>query len=195
MYEEIWSWEKCKGRIRTLRGRMGFPDASALRFLKLNLSLEDGQIHDELKDSLTSHIAPSLYCILSGYAETRPIPETRQLISFEQLSGGHAYHKAFTKRAIQPLEKVFGSNPSTLYEASKPFKAEKMDYGDCSVKVYSLPLVPLIIVVWGASSEFSASANILFDSSINNYLITEQVAMLSELTTSRLKLAYEIVKA
>jgi len=195
MYKDIWSWEKCKSKIQTLRGRLGFPNASELRFLKLSLSLMDGQIHDELKKSPAPSLAPSLYCILSGYAESSPVPETHQLISFEQLQGGRAYHSAFTRRAIQPLEKVFGSNPQALYEASRAFEAVKLTYGDCSVKVRSLPLVPIIIVLWGACPEFPASANMLFDSSINNYLSTEQIAMLSELTAARFRLAYEIVKA
>jgi len=174
---------------------LGFLNASELKFLRLSLSLEDGQIHDELRDSPAPHIAPSLYCILSGYAEARPVPETLQLISFEQLPGGRAYHSAFTRRAIQPLEKTFGSNPSTLHESSKLFDAIRLDHGDCSVKVYSLPLVPIIVILWGASMEFPASANVLFDSSVSNYLSTEQTAMLSELTTARLRLAHEIVKA
>jgi len=192
MYKEIWSWEKCKGKIQTLKGRLGFPNSSKLRFLRLSLSLEDGQIHDELRDSPAPSIAPSIYCILSGYAEARPVPETRQLISFEHLQGGRVYHSAFRRRAVQPLEKVFGPNPSTLHEASKPFDAAKLDHGDCSVKIYSLPLVPVIIVLWGSSPEFSASASVLFDSSVSNYLSTERVAMLSELTSTRLRLAHEL---
>jgi len=195
MYKEIWSWDKCKTKIKTLRDRLGFTHASKLKFLRLSLSLEDGQIHDELRKIPDPSIAPSIYCILSGYAEAHPVPEASHLISFEQLRGGRAYHNAFARRAIQPLEKTFGSDPSTLYDASKPFGALKLDHGDCSVKIYPLPLVPIIVVLWGASSEFPASANILFDSSISNYLSTEQIAMLSELTTARLRLAHEIVKA
>lgn len=194
MYREIWNWEKCKDKIRMLRGRLGFPDSAVLRFLKLTLSLESGQMHDELKDTTYINTAP-VYCILSTYADARSAPETRQLISFRQLSGGQAYCNAFLRRAVLPLEKTFGSDPQTLYEAARLLDAEKLDYGDCSVKVRSLPLVPIIIILRGATSEFSASANILFDSSASNYLFTEQLAMLSELTSARLKQAYEIVKA
>lgn len=195
MYKEIWRWEECKKKIQTLRGRLGFPNTSELKFLKLILSLEDGQIHDEMKDSPLPSVAPRLYCILSGYAEARPVPETRKPISFKQLHGGRIYHDAFTGRVIKPLERVFGFDPLTLYEASIILEAEKLNHGDCSVKVYSLPLVPIIIVLWGASPEFPSSANVLFDSSASNYLSTEQIVMLSELTTARLRLAYEIVKA
>ncbi|KPV64895.1 MAG: hypothetical protein AOA65_0693 [Candidatus Bathyarchaeota archaeon BA1] len=69
----------------------------------------------------------------------------------------------------------------------------RLDYGDCSVKVYSLPLVPITIIVWGATPEFTARANILFDSSASNYLSTEQLAMLSELTSARLRHASEVL--
>jgi len=116
MYKETWNWQKCKSRIQTLRGRMGFPDASTLKFLRLSLSLEDGQIQDELKNRPALSLAPGLFCILSGYAEAHTVSETCQLISFEQLQGGRAYHSAFVRRAVQPLEKTFGSNPLGLYK-------------------------------------------------------------------------------
>ncbi len=52
-------------------------------------------------------------------------------------------------------------------------------------KIYSLPLVPITIVLWSATSECPASATFLFDSSANDYLSAEQVVMLSELTLAR----------
>ncbi|KPV64900.1 MAG: hypothetical protein AOA65_0698 [Candidatus Bathyarchaeota archaeon BA1] len=71
---EIWNWEKCKAKIMGLRGRLGFQDSPTLRFLGLSLSLKDGMIYDELKTCSHSVVAPSVYCILSGYAEATPIP-------------------------------------------------------------------------------------------------------------------------
>lgn len=80
-----------------------------------------------------------------------------------------------------------------LHQAAKILGGEKLGYGDCAVKIYSLPLVPITIVLWSETSEFPASANILFDSSADNYLSTEQIVMLSELTVTRLRHAYEII--
>ena len=193
MYSEIWNWEKCKGKIRRLRGRLGFPDASVLKFLGLSLSLEDGRIHDDLRKTFYSNIEPSVYCILSGYADAQPMPETRRLVSFTQLWGGRSYQSAFAQRVAKPIERVFGSKVSMLHQAAKPLGGEKLSYGDCSVKIYSLPRVPITIVLWTKTSEFPASANILFDSSANNYLSTEQLVMLSELTSARLRHAYEVL--
>jgi hypothetical protein len=193
MYSEIWNWKKCKDKIRTLRGHLGFPDASVLKFLGLSLSLEDGRLQDDLRKNFYSNIEPSVYCILSGYAQAQPMPETRRLVSFAQLSGGRSYQTAFAQRVAKPIARIFGSKVSMLHQSTKLFGAQKLSYGDCSVKIYSLPIVPITIILWAETSEFPASANILFDSSANHYLSTEQLVMLSELTSVRLRHASEVL--
>lgn len=193
MYEEIWNWKKCKTKIATLRGRLGFPNSSTLRFLKLSLSLTDGHIYDELKKKSMQEIASSVFCILDGYADSKALPETGQLISFAQVPGGRAYYNAFVGRAVRPIRERFGSDPKALYEASRLLGAERLNYGDCSFKIYSLPLVPISIVLYSSTAEFAASASILFDSSASNYLSTEQIAMLSQLTSARLRHAAEAI--
>jgi hypothetical protein len=195
MKSEVWNWERCKTKIRTLRGRLGFPDASALRFLELSLFLRDGRIYDNLRKKHAPYLQPRLYCILSGYAEAQPIPESHKLISFAQLTGGRPYREVFEQRAAKPLERTFGSKVSMLHKAASLLGGRKMDYGDCSVKIYSLPLVPIVVVMWSRTPEFPASANILFDSTANNFLSTEQLVMLSELTSARLRHAFEILTA
>jgi len=193
MYRTIWNWEKCRDKILTLRGRLGFPDSSVLKFLRLSLSLEDGHLHDELRGTTVPEMEAGVYCILSGYADASAVEETHQLVSFAQLHGGRAYHNAFNRRAVQPIERVFGIVPQTLYKAAELLEAIKLDYGDYSVKIYALPLVPIYVVLWSAPSEFPPSANILFDLSVSNYLSTEQTAILGELTASRLRHAQEAI--
>jgi len=175
-----------------LKGRLGFKESTTLKFLGLNLSLEDGKVHDDLRNRPFPEMAPSIYCIVSGYAEAKPVPETLKLVSFKQLPGGHAYHKAFLGRAVLSIQRMFGSKPRKLVEAAKLLGGSEVDYGDCSVKVYSLPLAPITVVLWRKSLEFPASANMLFNESISHYITTEQVAMLGELTSARLRLAYEV---
>jgi len=193
MYRDIWTWEKCRPKIITLRGRLGFADFPSLKFLKLTLSLETGQIHDEIRNKPFPEIEPSVYCILCGYAESQPLSETHKLISYSQLPGGQGYNTAFIRRAVQPIEKTFGFDAQRLWEAAKLLDAQRLSHGDCSVKIYALPLVPIVIILYGATSEFSASANILFDSSASNYLSTEQLAMLGELTSARLRHVHEAI--
>jgi len=155
--------------------------------------LETGQIHDEIKNAPFPEIRPAVYCILSGYADGKITEETHKLMSFSQIPGGENYNNALYRRAVQPIEKAFGTEPERFLKAAAFFDFEKMTLGDCSVKMYALPLVPITVILHVASSEFSASANMLFDSSISNFLSTEQVAMLGELTSARLRFANEAI--
>jgi hypothetical protein len=98
-------------KILTLRGWLGFPDSSVLKFLRFSLSLEDGSIYDELTDKTAQEVEASVYCILTGYAEAEPTPETHKLVPFEHLPGGRAYYNTFRKRATQKIERVFNSKP------------------------------------------------------------------------------------
>jgi hypothetical protein len=189
--QKIWTWEKNREKILTLRGRLGFPDSSVLKFLRFSLSLEDGSIYDELMDRTAKEVEASVYCILTGYAEAEPTPETRRLVSFEQLPGGRAYYNTFRKRAIQQIERVFSTKPQMLLKAGEMFDATKLEYGDYSMKFYALPLVPIHVILWSSDLEFPTSASILFDSSASNYLSTEQIAGIGELSAFRLKQAFE----
>ncbi len=193
MYREIWTWEKCGPKIRTLRGKLGFSDSSSLKFLRLTLSLETGRIHDEIRNKPFPEITPSVYCILSGYADAQPALETNKLVSYSQLQGGQSYYNAFLRRAVHPIEKTFRSDPQRLWHAARILDGEKLGLGDCSIRIRALPLVPIVVILHGASSEFSASANMLFDSSASNYLSTEQLAMLGELMSARLRHASEAI--
>ena len=193
MSQKIWTWQKTREKILTLRGRLSFPDSSVLKFLRFSLSLEDGSIYDELTDKMAKDVETSAYCILTGYAEAKSTPETGELISFEQLPGGRAYYNTFKKRATQQIERIFAAKPQMLLKAAEMFDARRLEHGDYSVKFYALPLVPIHVILWSSDLEFPTSANILFESSISNYLSTEQIAALGELAAHRLKQACEAI--
>jgi hypothetical protein len=193
MPTDTWTWTKCQPKLKTLRNRLGFPDTPNLSFLKLRLSLETGEIHDEIRNKPYPEAKPTAYCILSGYADAEPTTETKQLISFQQVPGGIGYNTAFIRRAVQPIERTFSSHPQRLSASAALFNAEKQNYGDYAVKIHALPLVPITIILHAATTEFPASANMLFDSTVNQYLTTEQIAMLGQLTSLRLAHANEAI--
>ncbi|RLG41618.1 MAG: hypothetical protein DRO05_03475 [Thermoproteota archaeon] len=193
---EYWSWDRCCSKIRGLRGRLGFENSEKIEFLKLSLSLRDGSISDELIKGrkLSPYEIKGIYCILYGYADSSPLRETNKLISFRQVPGGRFYYEPFAQRVLRPLERAFGPNPELLVEAGKVLGGVKSGYGDFSVKIYSLPLVPLTVVLYAGDEEFPPSANILYDSSVIDLLSTERIVMLSELTVSRLRHALGFIR-
>ncbi|MEM3010523.1 MAG: DUF3786 domain-containing protein [Candidatus Bathyarchaeia archaeon] len=193
LVHELWNWERRKEKIVSLRGRLGFPDEPFLKFLGLKLSLENGTIYDELRNQDFRGSEALIYCILYGYANAKVAPETHRLISFRQLKGGQAYFNTFTRRAIHPIEKTFGTKPQMLVETAKIFGGLQLKHGDFSVKIYALPLVPVIVILWAETTEFPATASVLFDASADKYLSTEELAGLAELTSQRLRHALEVV--
>ncbi len=193
MPTDTWTWTKCQTKLKTLRNRLGFPDTPNLSFLKITLSLETGEIYDEIQNKPYPETKPAVYWILSGYADAQPTTETKQLISFSQVPGGIGYNTAFIRRAVQPIERTFNSNPQRLWTSAALFNAEKQNYGDYAVKIHALPLVPITIILHTANPEFPASANMLFDSSVSKFLTTEQIAMLGQLTSLRLAHANQAI--
>ena len=191
---EFWNWEHCKTRIKSLKGRLGFEESPTLKFLQLSLSLENGVIYDNLRNRLLPEAAPSIYCILSTYADAKPIPEALKLVSFKQLPGGNAYNQAFLRRTVLSIKQVFGPKPKLLAEAAKLLGGTKKSYGDYSVEIRSLPLVPITVILWTQSAEFQASVSMLFDATISHYLTMEQVAILGGLTSAMLRHAFEALE-
>ncbi|MHA1581367.1 MAG: DUF3786 domain-containing protein [Candidatus Baldrarchaeia archaeon] len=93
---------------------------------------------------------PNIYHILSTYAKAKSTTETHKLITSKQLSGGKYCHVA-VEQAKQAIRKTFGMKTEKLCEAAKFLGGYKIKfhYGDRSVKVYSLPLIPIIIILTG----------------------------------------------
>lgn len=190
---EFWTWSQCRERILTLRGRLGFEDASTLEFLKFKLSLGNGEVFDELKHRrISEHSKKAVYCILYGYAGAMQVPETSMLTSFRHLPGGRIYYSVYAQRVLNPLVRFFSENPRRLVEAAEILGGTKLELGDYSILVRALPLVPITIVLRRATEEFPASANVYYDSSVGNYLSTEETVMLSELAVKRLRDALKL---
>lgn len=67
----------------------------------------------------------------------------------------------------------------------------RCQYGDVSAEIPALPMVPLTYILWKGDDELQSSVRIFFDASASNYLPTEDLAVLAELTTLRLTLVLE----
>ncbi len=106
-------------------------------------------------------------------------PLSGQWISFKELPGGDSYYPAYRKRAIDPVIRKYGREPSVLLAKAGPAAGAPAGQADAAVIVESFPSVPLMIEVWGGDDEFGADANILFDKNISAVFCTEDVAVLA----------------
>ncbi len=159
-------------------------------FLGYSLNLDTSELRDLLSpdgavDQIDTYV---LNVILSHYSLANTTPKAGKLIKFKDLPGGPAYELAFLQRAVQPIAQAFGSNASALLEAAKRLGGKSLSYGDAAVEVPMLEGIPIVFILWVAN-EFESSASALFDESACAYLPTEDLAVLGELTSGRLRKA------
>jgi hypothetical protein len=189
--KSLEKWNLYETQIRTLSGRLGFR-RNTLEFLGYMIKLESGKVYDEIRDSRVRN-PETLFVLLAHYSQAKPTDIVHRLIKFRDLPGGYAYEAAFTKRAVSPIAEIFNDKPEVLVEAAKLLNGTKREYGDSSVEIPALPRVPLLYILW-KNDEFPASATTLFDTSASYYLPTEDLAVLAELTTARLRHSLERIE-
>lgn len=124
--------------------------------------------------------------ILHYLALARGTPLTQRLIAYKELPEGAGYFRTFYLRAIKPLVTHFGSQSHWLLDFSQKLGGIKAKYGDVSVTIPAFSRVPITLVLWRGDDEFPAEGNILFDSSISDYLAVEDINVLSEIITWKL---------
>ncbi len=177
---DLYSWDKVRDKIRSLPGRLGFELEEKLSFFGLTLDLKTGAIYDNvLERYLREREAIGIYFILSLYAETKvDVGESGELISLSR----HVcpfIHCPSLRKNITIVEKVFGENPQLLYTAAEPFNYKPVDIGDAAVKIYTLPRIPIVLVVWAGEEGLPPSSEILFDKTVPHYL-SEEVSAVCE---------------
>jgi hypothetical protein len=118
--------------------------------------------------------------VLHYLVQAKGPPLSGNLISYKDLKEGTVYFPSFYKRAIKPLVDSFGRSPEKLAEAARNVNGLKANYGDAGVLVPAFPRVPVTIVLWKGDDEFPPEGNILFDSTVSDYLSTEDINILCQ---------------
>lgn len=132
-------------------------------------------------------LSPRDKLIILHYLNTaRGSPPTGRLITFKELPEGTVYYPTFVKRTIKPLLDNFADRPAALLAAAESLGGVKAGAGDFSFRLNALPRVPLTVTLWLGDEELPAEGNILFDSTITDYLPTEDITVLCEILVWKL---------
>ena len=193
----LWSWDACKDKVASLRGRLGFPDEDHLRFLGLRVDLGDGSVTDDLtgerlwgEDPWSRYMVQTVFYVLSGYSEAEHVEPSGRLISSKQLRGAR-FGDLDNRRTRDKIIERFCGDSETLVACAEKLEGRRVEfnYGDVAVRLKALPLVPLTIVLSCESAEFEADARVFYDDSVQGYLDVERINFLTNLAVSRLALA------
>lgn len=150
------------------------------------INIADGEI--KLVDSSEAVPIRDKILILHYFLRAAGTPLSGNLITYKELHEGISYYPTFFKRAINPIVTHFKDEPEKLLATAAALEGVKSNLGDIAVTIKALPYVPLTIVLWQGDKEFSPDGNIMFDSTITDYLPTEDITILCEM------LAWKLVK-
>ncbi len=137
----------------------------------IEISLVDSKEEVPIRDKIL---------ILHYLIEAKGTPVTNNMITYKELPGGAIYFPTFSQRAIKPLLDYFGKQPHRLVDIAEKLGGRKVDYGDVAVTINAFSYVPITLVLWQGDNEFAPAGSILFDSTISDYLATEDITVLCE---------------
>jgi len=118
--------------------------------------------------------------ILHYVTQARGTPLSNNLIAFKELKEGANYFPTYFQRAVKPLIDFFGKSPEKLIELAREVGGQVSKYGDVAVTIPAFNRVPITLVLWKGDDEFPPDANILFDSTVLDYLAAEDLIILCQ---------------
>ncbi|MFC2035217.1 DUF3786 domain-containing protein [Chloroflexota bacterium] len=124
--------------------------------------------------------------ILHYFVSADGTPLSNKPVTFQELPEGVVYSITFAQRTITPLTRFFGQDPGKLLQIIDCVGGYKADFGDVAATINAFPYVPITIVFWQGDDELAPQGNILFDSTIINYVPTEDITVLCETITWKL---------
>ena len=109
---------------------------------------------------------------------------TGEWISFNEIWGGISYFPSYRKKTIQPLIEMMRRDPEGLINNITSVGGKVEEGGDLAMVLSAFPSIQIKIVMWRGEDEIPPEVTMLFDKSLADILMTEDIAVLLD-TISR----------
>ena len=114
------------------------------------------------------------------------MPETGELISYQQIPDGFLYYTNFVRRTSGILSRTFGPDPELFMSAALGLGGKPSKLGKYAVLITALPHVRYHYIMWPGDEEFEPEFNCVFDRSITGYLPAEDITVLANMIAVKL---------
>ena len=112
----------------------------------------------------------------------KDIPLTGRLIKPETIKGGELFFRGSHVLPLDNIARTYGEDKNDFIKKGRGLCADISTYGDASLQLFPMPRIPVVLILWLNDEEFSARADLLFDSSCELHLpldILWSIAMFS----------------
>jgi hypothetical protein len=125
--------------------------------------------------------------ILHYLAKASGVAPSGVMVGYDQLAGARFYGGPFRERVELPLVRAFAARPDLLVQTGRALGGEPAPYGDRSVLLRPFPRVPLAFILWRGDDEVPSNGKMLWDSTAEEYLSAEDLAVLGETVVRRFR--------
>ncbi len=128
---------------------------------------------DAPKDAPSFNTAITVYNLFY-YAVPHPVA-SHEMIPFREVKRVYPFEAAYQNTIIGGMQELFTGRVSLLKQACERLGGVPLKQGDAGYLLPVFPFLDLGVLFWDADEEFSAQANMLFDSNITDFMHEENV--------------------
>lgn len=108
------------------------------------------------------------------YSHPQPFPSGK-LVPFREVKRVYPFEKAYQNTIILKLAETFSGHVKEMTEACRRLGGTSIPQGDVGYVLPIFPFLNIAVLFWDEDEEFSAQANMLFDSNITDFMHEENV--------------------
>ncbi len=112
-----------------------------------------------------SHLAFLWYLV-----NAQDIPPSKQLVKPVNLKGGQLFFRGSHALPLDKIAEKYQNDAEGFIKKGRSFKCEELKYGDTALKLFPLPRVPVVLILWTTDDEFPARVDLLLDSTCEMHL-------------------------
>ncbi len=114
-----------------------------------------------------------LYLVILHYLlEASAVPLSGKWISEKDIPGGELFFRGPHQFPTAPLLKLFGRDRDLFRKAAESLGGAPVPMGDAAYRLWPLPRVPVLFVLWEGDEEFEPALHIRFDATVASQLLT-----------------------
>jgi len=111
--------------------------------------------------------------ILHYLVHAQSLPVSGRLVAPGDLASGQLYFRGSHILPTDRVAKAYGDSPERFLARGRALGGQAITYGDASVRLFPLPRVPVVVVLWRGDDEFPARASLLFDATCEAHLAAD----------------------
>lgn len=122
--------------------------------------------------------------VLWYLVNAKDIPLTERLIKPVDIKGGQRFSAGTHLLPLDRIAEKYGTDKEGFLRRGREFGAERLAYGDVSLRLFPVPRVPVTLILWLEDEEYPPRVDLLLDSTCNHQIASSDIIWAMALTST-----------